>query len=69
MVLCGTSPEGKYTLAASDPIPIVRDKDQIHEQLINMQCVLIIIEDRIKSNPVLWSMFYPVWPDVITLTS
>lgn len=69
VILCSTSPEGKYTLAASDPILIVRDKDPIQEQLINIQRVLTVIEDHIKSNPVLWSMFYPVWPDVLSLTS
>ena len=65
VILVSATLEGKYILAASKPIPIIRDQDPIREQLINISRVLTVIEDQIKSNPVHWAMFYPVWPDLM----
>lgn len=68
VVLCSTSREGKYILAASEPIPILRDQNPVQEQLINIHRVLTVIEEQIKRNPTFWSMFYPVWPELMKST-
>lgn len=68
VVLWDISPEGKSIISVSDPIPLIRDQDPVQEQLINVQRVLKIVEDLIKRHPSQWSMFYPVWPDVMSIT-
>lgn len=65
VIFCIPSPQGKYTLSASDPIPILRDNDPVQEQLLNIHQVLSVIESLIKRDPVHWSMFYPVWPELL----
>jgi len=54
---------GICTVAATDPIPVTRDADPVQEQLINLNRVLTVVEEMIRSNPEFWFMFYPVWPD------
>ena len=65
VILCSTTPDGKTILSASDPIPVIHHADPDREQLLNVSRVLSVIETQIRSNPTHWSMFYPVWPDVI----
>ncbi|MGB9639306.1 MAG: lysophospholipid acyltransferase family protein [Anaerolineales bacterium] len=65
VVLCNIMPDGKYLISVTNPLPIVKDNDPVQEQLINVHQVLHVVEDLIRSNPLHWSMFYPVWPDLM----
>ncbi len=60
-----TLPDGHYCVQASDPIPMRRCKDTNEEVLWNAEQILTTIEPVIRWDPKQWSMFYPVWPDVM----
>lgn len=65
VIQCSTTSDGKTTLSASDPIPVIHNADPDIEQLLNVSRVLSVIETQIRSNPAYWSMFYPVWPEAL----
>jgi len=63
VVLCQTEANGRYTLMASDPVPLEHLSDPDEEQLVNVGRVLSIVEAHIARDLTYWSMFYPVWPN------
>lgn len=58
----------KISLSVSDPVDLVSDPDPVREQLRNIENVLTIIQQQITADPGYWSMFYPVWPDMLSET-
>ncbi|MBM3145077.1 MAG: lysophospholipid acyltransferase family protein [Chloroflexi bacterium] len=58
------SPEGKYNVLLSDPIPM--EHHPVMETAIqrNAEAVLAVIEGFIRQAPGQWMMYYPVWPDM-----
>jgi lauroyl/myristoyl acyltransferase len=60
-----TLPDGRYRIWASEPVIMKARDDPETETLRNAEAVLEVIEDLIRQAPRQWSMFYPVWPDVI----
>ncbi len=65
VILCSTTFDGKYNLSVSDPIFMEKDEDPDAEVKLFAEATLRCIEGLIKSNPGQWSMFYPVWPEVM----
>jgi phosphatidylinositol dimannoside acyltransferase len=65
VILCSTAPVGHYRLSVSDPIFMRKNENSNLEEKLNAEAVLSRIEDLIRSNPGQWSMFYPVWPEVM----
>jgi phosphatidylinositol dimannoside acyltransferase len=58
-------PDGRYLVEASDPIEMKR-YDDLHEEIVcNAEKILIVVADAIRKNPDQWTMFYPVWPEVV----
>jgi len=66
VVLCQTEENGHYTLTASDPVPLERFSDPDKEQLVNVERVLSIVQTHLSQDLSYWSMFYPVWPDLLS---
>jgi phosphatidylinositol dimannoside acyltransferase len=60
-----TKPDGSYVLMSSDPVVMQPHADLQTEMLMNAEAVLHEAEMMIKKAPDQWSMFYPVWPDVL----
>lgn len=58
-------PDGRYTVWASDPIPMQRHPDLIQETVQNSEAVLSVIAENIRKAPDQWAMFYPVWPETL----
>jgi phosphatidylinositol dimannoside acyltransferase len=65
VILCSTTYDGRYKLSVSDPVFMEMEGDSDSEVKIFAEATLRHIESLIKSNPGQWSMFYPVWPDVM----
>ena len=65
VILCSSTPEGRYRLSVSDPITMIKRRDPVEEEKMNAEVVLSGIEVLIKNDPGHWSMFYPVWPEVM----
>jgi KDO2-lipid IV(A) lauroyltransferase len=65
VILCSPVPDGNYRLSVSDPIFMKKNENSDLEEKLNAEAVLSRIEDLIRNNPGQWSMFYPVWPEVI----
>ena len=59
-------PGHRYTILASDPIPMEKFKDRDKEHIYNLESVLEVVADYIQQAPDEWSMFYPVWPEALT---
>lgn len=64
VIICSNLGE-KTTLSVTDPLPLVRLPDSDKEEKENAEIVLKQIEALIRSDPASWSMFYPVWPDLV----
>lgn len=58
-------PGGGYEILISDPVEMVRCSNRHEEILANAQRVLQVAEEYIYETPLEWSMFYPVWPDLL----
>ena len=65
VIICNTTADGKCRLSISDPIPMIRTNDMAADEIMNTEVVLSYIEDLIKRDRSNWSMFYPVWPEVM----
>ena len=62
-----TRPDGDYYLYASDPIKMVTTGDAYAESIRNTEAVLEVASDVIAKHPEQWSMFYPVWPQFLSV--
>lgn len=62
-----TKPDGDYLLFASDPINMVSTGDSYAESIRNAEAVLEVAADVIRQFPEQWSMFYPVWPQFLSV--
>jgi KDO2-lipid IV(A) lauroyltransferase len=58
-------PRGTYRVTASGPINMRPFEDHTVEMVRNAEAVLEVAEDFIRQAPQQWSMFYPVWPEVL----
>ncbi len=58
-------PDGKYMIEFSDPVVMETISDRIRELIYNAERCLVIAENFIRQTPDQWSMFYPVWPEVL----
>lgn len=61
-------PDGRYSLWASEPIPMERCPDLVEETVRNAEKILKVAAEYICSAPEQWAMFYPVWPDMLSKT-
>jgi lauroyl/myristoyl acyltransferase len=59
--------DGNYQIQVSEPIQMQRCSDRDEEILMNAEKVLEVAEAMIRQAPEQWSMFFPVWPDVIPM--
>ena len=57
--------DGIYQIRVSEPIQMQRNSDRDEEILLNAEKVLKVAEGMIRQAPEQWSMFFPVWPDVL----
>jgi lauroyl/myristoyl acyltransferase len=65
IVLCGPrDSDGRYRLAASDPIPMIGDKPTPETLLVNAERCLAPVEKWITEAPAQWAMPHRVWPDL-----
>jgi KDO2-lipid IV(A) lauroyltransferase len=59
---CISSLKGRYEIAATEQIPLVRHPNLSSELTINTERILQEVEQLIRAHPEQWAMFYPVWP-------
>jgi KDO2-lipid IV(A) lauroyltransferase len=59
--------DGIYEITTSDPIHMQPYGDKRTTLLQNAEAVLCVAEEFIKQVPYQWSMFYPVWPEVLPI--
>jgi lauroyl/myristoyl acyltransferase len=60
-----TKPDGSYILESSAPIEMKPDTSLQVELIQNAEAVLAEAEKMIAKATHQWSMFYPVWPDIL----
>jgi KDO2-lipid IV(A) lauroyltransferase len=60
-----TRPDGVCEVDLTDPIPMVIGSDRRLTIIRNAQVILSIAEKLISRAPDQWSMFYPLWPEVL----
>lgn len=65
VIKCSNNSDGTYQLSVSDPIHLSKNENSCLGEKLNAELILSHLEDQIKSNPGSWSMFYPVWPEVM----
>ena len=58
-------PDRSYRFWISEPIEMVPLPDRQEEIVSNAERVLQVAEGYIRQSPQQWSMFFPVWPDVL----
>ncbi len=58
--------DGKYDIKVSDPIYMESFRDRDTVMISNAEKVLHVVEQHIMAAPHQWSMFYPVWPSMMT---
>jgi lauroyl/myristoyl acyltransferase len=68
VVACHTKPDGSYVLQTSKKIWMQPRTDLYAATVENAEMVLSIVEEFILQAPEQWSMFYPVWPEVLDET-
>ena len=61
---CISNLKGRYEIAATEPIPLVRSPNLISELTTNTERILHEVEQLIRAHPEQWAMFYPVWPEL-----
>jgi phosphatidylinositol dimannoside acyltransferase len=57
--------DSRYHVWASDPIPMIHNRNLVDETVQNAEAVLKVIARNIRLAPDQWAMFYPVWPEII----
>jgi phosphatidylinositol dimannoside acyltransferase len=65
VVACQTRPDGSYLVQGSQPVWMQSDSDLKTSIEANAERVLLEVEKFIRPVPNQWSMFYPVWPEVV----
>lgn len=65
VVAASKRPNGKYSILASDEIQVEPHRDKGEAIVRNAELTLAVVEELIQEAPQQWSMFYPVWPDVM----
>jgi KDO2-lipid IV(A) lauroyltransferase len=65
VVACVSNEDNTYTIDCSNPIYLRAYQDPVTELEKNAERVLKETENFIIKNPHQWSMFYPVWPQVM----
>jgi len=65
VVACHTKPDGSYVLQASKKIWMRPCPDLYTATVENAEKILSVAEAFILQAPRQWSMFYPVWPEVL----
>jgi len=64
-----TQPGNKLLVDASEQIEMTPDHDREQEIIRNAEKVLQAAEQMILRAPAEWGMFYPVWPETLSLAS
>jgi KDO2-lipid IV(A) lauroyltransferase len=59
--------DGRYYISAGEPIHMQRRPDLVEETIINTETVLSAVADLIRRVPEQWAMFYPVWPETLSM--
>ena len=57
---------GRYYIDISEPIIMQPHPDRRQEILLNAERVLSLAEAAIRQAPQQWTMFYPVWPEMLS---
>lgn len=65
LILCSSTDDGRYNLSVSDPICMKQNEEAEVEEKQYAENILASVEDLINSDRSQWSMFYPIWPDVM----
>jgi KDO2-lipid IV(A) lauroyltransferase len=65
VVAATMGPDGKYRINASEEIHMTPHPVKREAILQNAELTLEVAEELIRQAPQQWSMFYPVWPEVI----
>lgn len=60
--------DGRYHIYASDPIEMEPRADRVEELLYNAEKVLAVAEGIIRQAPHTWTIFQPVWPEMLDQT-
>lgn len=61
--------DGRYLVEVSEPVSMRKTTDRRKTMLENAERVLEQAEEFIRRAPYQWSMFYPVWPEVLDKVS
>lgn len=61
VVACHRRPDGKYTIASSEPMPMRVGNSMAETILSNTEAVLEVVEPHIRSDPEQWLLYHPVW--------
>jgi KDO2-lipid IV(A) lauroyltransferase len=56
---------GVYRVEVSQPISMRQEGDRHSALIRNAEAILEVAEDFIRRAPQQWSMYYPVWPEVL----
>jgi phosphatidylinositol dimannoside acyltransferase len=59
------TPDGRYLVWTSDPIPMVRHPDLVQETIQNAETILAVSASFIQRTKDQWAMFFPVWPEAM----
>jgi KDO2-lipid IV(A) lauroyltransferase len=59
------SPDGKYHIDVSEPIPMIKTSDRPTTIRKNAEIILEVVADAIRQVPEQWLIFRPVWPQVL----
>jgi lauroyl/myristoyl acyltransferase len=61
-------PDGTHQIFLSDYLRMKSYPNRQEEIVANAEAVLEVAEGYIRQAPHQWSMFYPVWPDILDMT-
>lgn len=61
VVACHRRPDGKYTIASSEPIPMQMKSSMPETILCNTEAVLEVVEQHVRYDPEQWLLYRPVW--------
>jgi len=66
VVACHRRPDGKYTIASSEPIPMQTKSSMPETILHNTEAVLEVVEQYVRYDPEQWFLYKPVWENYDT---
>jgi lauroyl/myristoyl acyltransferase len=64
VVAVSDEPDGTHLIDCSEKLWMETRSDPYEEIIYNTERVLTVAEKFIAAHPELWSMFFPVWPDL-----